>query len=48
MTNTPPEPVGKLPYRVPVLRVFGPVAAITETLSPSGTLKDGGPNNTKS
>jgi hypothetical protein len=38
----------KLPYRAPVLRVFGTVASITEALSPAGTRKDGGPNNTKS
>jgi hypothetical protein len=48
MTQTTPGPVAKLPYRAPVLRVFGPVATITETFSPSGTMKDGGPNNTKS
>jgi hypothetical protein len=46
MEDTKPEV--KLPYRVPVLRVFGTVATITETISPAGTRKDGGPNNTKS
>ena len=35
------------PYRQPVLRVFGSVAAITATLAMDGQLKDGGPNNLK-
>ena len=48
MDRKKPESQVKLPYRVPVLRVFGTVAAMTETFSPSGTMKDGGPNNTKS
>jgi hypothetical protein len=41
-------PLVKLPYRAPVLRVFGSVSAITETFAASGSTKDGGPNNTKS
>jgi hypothetical protein len=48
MEKTRPEEPARLPYRPPVLRVFGTVAAITEALSFSGARKDGGPNNTKS
>ena len=40
----PPE---RRPYRHPVLRVFGSVAAITATSSMDGQAKDGGPNNIK-
>lgn len=35
------------PYRAPVLRVFGPVALLTNAASMAGALKDGGPNNLK-
>ena len=35
------------PYVTPVLKVFGAVAGMTGTRSPSGTLMDGGPNNSK-
>jgi hypothetical protein len=38
---------GRKPYTRPVLKVFGSVAGITATLSMSGMLKDGGPNNVK-
>ena len=38
----------KKPYRRPALRVFGTVAAVTATMDMSGTIKDGGPNNSKS
>jgi hypothetical protein len=38
---------GRRPYRVPSLRVFGTVAAITATNSMDGQAKDGGPNNIK-
>jgi hypothetical protein len=48
MQKTKPEQPAKPPYRTPVFRVFGTVAAITETISPAGSKKDGGPNNTKS
>ena len=34
-------------YVTPVLRVFGPVAVLTGTLSMTGSQMDGGPNNTK-
>lgn len=40
-------PINRRPYRDPVLRVFGSVAAITATNSMDGQLKDGGPNNIK-
>jgi hypothetical protein len=40
-------PVSCLPYRDPVLRVFGPLAAITATISMDGAQMDGGPNNIK-
>lgn len=40
-------PPARKPYSAPKLRVFGSVAAITSTVSMSGTLKDGGPNNLK-
>jgi len=35
------------PYVTPVLKVFGAVAGMTGTRSPSGSLMDGGPNNSK-
>jgi len=41
------EPINRRPYCVPVLRVFGSVAAITATISMDGQAKDGGPNNIK-
>ena len=41
------EPVNRRPYRAPVLRVFGSIAAITATISMDGQQKDGGPNNIK-
>ena len=41
------QPVNRRPYRHPVLRVFGSVAAITATASMDGQLMDGGPNNSK-
>ena len=40
-------PVDRRPYRDPVLRVFGSVAAITATTSMDGQAMDGGPNNIK-
>jgi hypothetical protein len=40
-------PIRRRPYRDPVLRVFGSVAAITATNSMAGTQMDGGPNNSK-
>ena len=40
-------PVSRRPYREPVLRVFGSVAAITATTSMDGQQMDGGPNNIK-
>jgi hypothetical protein len=46
MSDAPPQPPRR-PYRQPVLRVFGSVAAITATLAMDGQLKDGGPNNLK-
>jgi hypothetical protein len=56
--KTMPEPIktsgssssleaGRRPYRVPSLRVFGTVAAITATTSMDGQAMDGGPNNIK-
>jgi hypothetical protein len=42
------EPSRKLPYHRPVLQVFGPLAAITATMSSAGSIMDGGPNNKKS
>lgn len=42
-----PLPSPKRPYTAPVLKVFGGVAAITATRDMTGTLKDGGPNNSK-
>ena len=42
-----PPPSPKRPYSAPVLKVFGGVTAITATRSMSGTLMDGGPNNSK-
>jgi hypothetical protein len=42
-----PEPLNRRPYRRPALRVFGPVAAITATISMDGNAMDGGPNNIK-
>ena len=41
------EPLNRRPYRQPVLRVFGSVAAITATISMEGSAMDGGPNNIK-
>jgi hypothetical protein len=41
------EPLNRRPYRHPVLRVFGSVAAITANTSRDGQAMDGGPNNTK-
>jgi len=41
------EPINRRPYRQPVLRVFGSVAAITATISMDGNAMDGGPNNIK-
>ena len=41
-----PSPSPK-PYTAPVLKVLGGVAAITATRSMSGSLMDGGPNNSK-
>jgi hypothetical protein len=38
---------GRRPYRVPTLKVFGTVAAITANISMTGQAKDGGPNNLK-
>jgi hypothetical protein len=38
---------GRRPYRTPVLRVFGSVAAITATTAMDGMQMDGGPNNVK-
>jgi hypothetical protein len=35
-------------YQKPVLITYGPVASMTHSLKPTGTTKDGGPNNTKS
>lgn len=35
------------PYTAPVLKVFGGITAITGTRDMSGTVKDGGPNNSK-
>jgi len=35
------------PYRAPVLRVFGPVASLTNSLTNAMNTKDGGANNTK-
>jgi len=49
-TSNDPQSGQKLvrrPYTTPVLRVFGTVAALTASANPSGTTKDGGPNNTK-
>ena len=40
-------PIRRRPYRDPVLRVFGSVAAMTATNSMDGQQKDGGPNNIK-
>jgi hypothetical protein len=40
-------PIRRRPYRDPVLRVFGSVAAITATNSMDGQAMDGGPNNIK-
>ncbi len=37
----------KKPYTKPELRVYGTVAALTSSVSMGGTVKDGGPNNTK-
>ena len=36
------------PYVTPVLTVFGAVATLTGTNSMSGSVMDGGPNNSKS
>ena len=38
----------RLPYATPVLTVYGSVNTMTQTLSMSGSVKDGGANNTKS
>jgi hypothetical protein len=35
------------PYVTPVLKVFGGIAGMTGTRAPSGSLMDGGPNNSK-
>ena len=42
-----PPPQARKPYSPPKLRVFGSVAAITSSISMTGNLKDGGPNNLK-
>jgi hypothetical protein len=45
-SSSSPE-AGRRPYRVPSVRVFGTVAAITATTSMGGQQMDGGPNNIK-
>ena len=49
MNHTPESPSAptRRPYTQPQLREFGPVTAITATVSMDGQLKDGGPNNIK-
>lgn len=51
MDNQPPaaNPSDRVrePYVTPELRVYGTVSALTESASPSGSKKDGGPNNVK-
>ena len=39
--------VSRKPYTTPTLTVFGNVATLTGTQSMSGTVMDGGPNNSK-
>ena len=52
MTQTPdsrdvrPVPARR-PYATPSLTVFGAVASLTGTNTMTGTLMDGGPNNSK-
>jgi hypothetical protein len=38
----------RAPYRAPVLRVFGPIALVTQAMNMTSANKDGGSNNTKS
>ncbi|HWI79750.1 MAG TPA: hypothetical protein VNS31_11165 [Ramlibacter sp.] len=43
----PQAPARKRAYRSPELREYGSVPILTQSISKSGSVKDGGPNNIK-